>query len=130
VTFGALVSNLRSERGWTQRELAEKLEMHPNHVSRMEKNRMRPRRSTVEKVAEVFELEVDDVQATVDADESEDHPLLPQLASEDPELAHLLGKVPQLDEDQRQALRVFLRSMLTCQQLQKLANGKNFSLAS
>ena len=119
-TIGRLIFQLRKERGWTQKELAEQLEMHPNHVSRMEKVKMQPRRSTLERVAEVFGIAIDDVLALAGADTQT---LTQQLSEDDPELAALMSQVPLLGEEQKEALRVFLRSMVTFQRLQTLASG-------
>ena len=82
-TIGRLIFQLRKERGWTQKELAEQLEMHPNHVSRMETDKMQPRRSTLERVAEVFGIAIDDVLALAGADTQT---LTQQLSEDDPEL--------------------------------------------
>tara|TARA_B100000678_G_scaffold108885_1_gene91227 strand:+ start:822 stop:1205 length:384 start_codon:yes stop_codon:yes gene_type:complete len=119
-TIGRLIFQLRRERGWTQKDLAEKTEMHPNHVSRMEKDKMQPRRSTLEKIAEVFEIGVEDLLALAEKDT---RVLGQQLSEEDPELAALMSQVPLLTDEQKEALRVFLRSMVTCQRLQTLASG-------
>lgn len=94
--------------------------MHPNHVSRMEKDKMQPRRSTLEKIAEVFEISIEDLLALAEKDT---RALGQQLSEEDPELAALMSQVPLLTEEQKEALRVFLRSMVTCQRLQTLASG-------
>ena len=94
--------------------------MHPNHVSRMEKDKMQPRRSTLEKIAEVFEIGVEDLLALAEKDT---RVLGQQLSEEDPELAALMSQVPLLTDEQKEALRVFLRSMVTCQRLQTLASG-------
>jgi transcriptional regulator with XRE-family HTH domain len=114
--FGRTIERLRIERGWSRAELAEKLEMHPNHVGRWEKNQMKPRPKAVEKMAELFEVTVGELLA-VDQ-------VPGRLAQEDPELAELLAQVPVLDEEQRGALRLFLRSMITCRKLQDLASGR------
>ena len=94
--------------------------MHPNHVSRMEKDKMQPRRSTLEKIAEVFKISIEDLLALAEKDT---RALGQQLSEEDPELAALMSQVPLLTEEQKEALRVFLRSMVTCQRLQTLASG-------
>lgn len=115
--FGKNIERLRLERGWSRAELAEKLEMHPNHVGRWEKNQMKPRIKVVEKMAQLFDTTVSELMAL--------EPQLPaRLAQEDPELAELLTQVPTLDDEQRGALRLFLRSMITCRQLQDLATGR------
>ena len=119
-TIGELLLRLRKERGWTQKELAEKTKIHPNHIGRIEKGRLQPRRSTLEAFANVFETDVDDLQALAGMNE---RGLARQLSEEDPDLAALMSQVPLLEDEQKSALRVFLRSMVTCQRLQSLASG-------
>lgn len=96
-------------------QLAEKMEMSPNHVCRLEKDRMRPRQKAIERLAELFEVPVGRLLAP-----EQDVP--PRLLREDPELAQLLAQVSELGEEQRGALRMILRSMLTCQQLEHLVS--------
>ncbi len=117
IAIGETVTRLRSERGWTQKELAERLGMHPNHVSRMEKDKMQPRRSTLEKLAEVFDVDPSVFQHGGEA-------TITTLAQEDPELAELVAQISLLDKEQRQALRTTLRSMLMCRKFKNLATGE------
>ena len=107
-TIGRLIFQLRRERGWTQKDLAEKTEMHPNHVSRMEKDKMQPRRSTLEKIAEVFEIGVEDLLALAEKDT---RVLGQQLSEEDPELAALMSQVPLLTDEQKDAILAFLLTL-------------------
>jgi len=88
--------------------------MHPNHVGRWEKNLMRPRTKALEKLAEVFGVTLDELTAS-------ENEVSAQLAKEDPELADLVVQIPSLDQEERAALRLFLRSMLTCKQMEQLA---------
>lgn len=121
MSFGRTIERLRLERGWSRAELAEKLEMHPNHVGRWEKNQMKPRIKVVEKMAQLFDTTVSELMAL-------DSPVSAVLLQEDPELAELLTQVPTLDDEQRGALRLFLRSMITCRQLQELAGGRRLPI--
>ncbi len=111
MTLGQRIAMLRKEKSWTQSELAEKLQMNANHVSRWEKDRIEPRRKVLLLLAEVFGVTIDDLMPA--------KPVFP-VSQCDPELSELMIKVSDLGEEQRKALRVVLRSMLTCQQLEKL----------
>jgi len=118
MSLGTTIARLRKEKGWTQVELAEAVEMHPNHINRLEKDRIQPRPKTLEKFAEVLGVSADILTAAASGD-------LPSgIAKDDPELADLLTQVPLLDEEQRQALRTFLRSMVACQQVQMITSGR------
>lgn len=120
-TIGELLFRLRKERGWTQKELAEKIEIHPNHIGRIEKGGLQPRRATLEAFAKVFGTDVEDLLILAGVNE---RGLARQLSEEDPDLAALMSQVPLLEDEQKDALRVFLRSMVTCQRLQSLASGR------
>ncbi len=120
-TIGEYLFRLRKEKGWTQKELAEKTAIHPNHLGRIEKGRLQPRRSTLEALAKVFGTQLEDLQALAGMNE---RGLARQLSEEDPDLAALMSQVPLLEDEQKDALRVFLRSMVTCQRLQSLASGR------
>lgn len=120
-TIGELLFRLRKERGWTQKDLSEKSNVHANHIGRIEKGKMQPRRSTLEAFANVFGTDVEDLQALAGVNE---RGLARQLSEEDPDLAALMSQVPLLEDEQKDALRVFLRSMVTCQRLQSLASGR------
>jgi transcriptional regulator with XRE-family HTH domain len=41
---GTEIKSLRTQRGWTQRELADRLGLAPNHVAQLERNQRRVRR--------------------------------------------------------------------------------------
>ncbi len=121
--LGQTITKLRQQRGWTHAELADKLGMHPNHVGRWEKNQMRPRSKTLEKLAALFGIGIDELMAS-------ENELSAQISKEDPELAELVVQIPTLGQDEKAALRLFLRSMLTCKQLENLAlRGKSLRTA-
>lgn len=115
MSLGKAIARLRIKKGWTQRELAEHAEMHQNHINRLENDRMRPRPRTLEKLAEVLDSSAEELVAA----ESQNPP---DWAGDDPELAELLTQIPMLDEEQRQALRTFLRSMVTCQEVRRVTS--------
>ena len=52
------VSTLRTERGWTQKDLADRAGLPQSHISRIECERLSPSRKTVEKLAVAFGIEV------------------------------------------------------------------------
>ncbi len=113
MTLGKTIAKLRTHRGWTQAELATKLEMATAHVNRLERDRIQPRAKTVDKLAEVFNISREELLSALEAS-------VEPLAGQDPELSELLGQLSLLDDDQRQALRTFLRSMIACQQISKI----------
>lgn len=120
MSFGKTLARLRKEKGWTQPQLADMLEMNANHVSRWETDRIMPRKRALEKISEVFDVPIHDLMGPPEPSNGS-----PRLAKEDPELAELVMQIAKLGEEQRKALRTVLRSMLTCQQLEQLvASGR------
>ena len=113
-TLGKRIAQLRQDRGWTQKELADKAGITQNHVSRVEKDRMKPRRSTLKGLAEAFEIRVEDLEALAEVPDTN---IEERLAKDDPDLAALISQIPLLSEEQKEALRVTLRSMIAHQKV-------------
>lgn len=113
-TLGKRIAQLRQDRGWTQKELADKAEITQNHVSRIEKDRMKPRRATMKGLAEAFGIRVEDLEALAEVPDSN---IEERLAKDDPDLAALISQIPLLSEEQKEALRVTLRSMIAHQKV-------------
>jgi transcriptional regulator with XRE-family HTH domain len=119
-TLGTRISQLRQDRGWTQKELAAKAEITQNHVSRIEKDRMQPRRSTLTGIAHAFGIEVEDLEALVQVP---DKNIEERIAKDDPDLAALISQIPLLSSDQKDALRVTLRSMIAYQKVRQVTGA-------
>ena len=117
MSFGSMVARLRTEHGWTQAQLAERLEMHPQHVYRLEKDRYRPRPKTLERLSQVLEVTPDVLTASIGRS------IPTGLLQEDGELSDLLTQIQVLDDEKKSALKTFLKALLTCQQVQRLAGG-------
>lgn len=119
MTLGEKISHLRKLKGWTQTQLAEQIEMNPNHISRWEKNRVRPRRKILEQLSVLFGVPHDEF---IPRNEVPEVPSFnqPRLEQQDPELAEMIQKLSLLGEEHRRALRIVLRSMLTCEKLEQL----------
>ena len=117
MSLGTTIARLRTEQGWTQTQLAERLEMHPQHVYRLEKDRYHPRPKTIEKLSQALGVKTDILTAAMDSG------IPTGLTQEDPELSDLMAQVTILDQDKKGALKIFLKALLTCQQMQRLAGG-------
>lgn len=115
MSVGKMITRLRTEKGWTQAQLAERLGMHAQHVHRLEKGRYQPRPSTLERLAEALEVSPDVFLA------SRDQSIPTSITLEDDELAGLMAQVPVLDSDKRHALKTFLKALFAYQQIQKIA---------
>ena len=60
-TLGMMISSLRKERGMTQLELAEKMGVTDKAVSKWERDLSFPDINSIPKLAEVFEISVDEL---------------------------------------------------------------------
>ena len=60
-TLGMMISSLRKERGMTQAELAEKMGVTDKAVSKWERDLSFPDINSIPKLAEVFEVSVDEL---------------------------------------------------------------------
>lgn len=59
MSLGNKIKKLRKEKHWSQLELAEKLEVHVTHISRLETDRYNPSLELLKKLAELFEVTTD-----------------------------------------------------------------------
>lgn len=62
-SLGERISWLRKQRGWTQSEFAEKIGVHARHVTRIERDKMKPTATTLGRLAEACEISLDDLLA-------------------------------------------------------------------
>ncbi|MBT9583017.1 helix-turn-helix transcriptional regulator [bacterium] len=108
---GNTIALLRRDKGLTQAELAEKLEVTQSVVARWEKNQVQPRTKALEKIAQALEIPL---TSLLSGGYSKVAIRLSEV--DDPELADLLGQVDKLNERERDALKVFMRAIL--QQIQ------------
>ena len=60
-TLGMMISSLRKEKGMTQLELAEKMRVTDKAVSKWERDLSFPDINSIHKLAEIFEVSVDDL---------------------------------------------------------------------
>lgn len=123
MTLGRKIEFLRKERGWTQAQLADQLTMTAHHVSRWENDRIRPRDKALGKLAELFEVSVEELLAA----KKDTHP---DLAASDPELASMVAELARLDDEQRFVIKHVLRSMLTCRQMEQLVSQSRLKIAN
>ena len=114
--LGLRISQLIHEKGWTQSQLANKVGISQNHVSRLEKNKMTPRRGTLESLADALEVRLEDLESLALVP---DKNIGDRLAQEDPDLAILVSQIPLLTEEQKHALRITLRSMIGFQKVRE-----------
>lgn len=115
MTLGQKIREIRKAKGWTQKELAERLGMTTAQISRWEHDHVTPRVKNLQDLAGVFEISEDDFQDL--------RPAPPiQMFNEDPELLEIVTQLNTLSGDQRKAVKMVIQSMVTCRRLQDLAS--------
>lgn len=112
---GTTIAMLRKNKGLTQAELAEKLDVTQSVVARWEKNQVQPRVKAMEKIASTLEVSMDTLA-------SGDYGKFAVRLSEvnDLELVELLGQIHQLNDRERDAVKVVLKAILHQVQISNL----------
>ena len=111
VTVGKKIKALRKERGWTQGDLAEKLGVKPQNISRYEKDRVQPRESTLALFADVFDLPVSEFTTLA---------VPMEFSSLDPELADYVRLIPTLPEKDQFVIKRVLKALINEKKVQNL----------
>lgn len=65
--IGSVIEQLRSERGWSQDELADKTGTTKSNLSRIEKNKQWPRPELLDAISQAFEVKVYQLFAMAEA---------------------------------------------------------------
>lgn len=117
LSIGEKIAQLRRERNWTQRELADKAGVTQNQVSRIEKGKSRPRTSTLETFAEALGVSVEDLENNPIFEK--ENPVA-QMAQEDPDMAALFAQISLLSPKQREAIKITLSSMISYQKVRQV----------
>lgn len=96
-TLGERITRLRKLRNWTQEELARRVGLHAAHLSRIEKDRMRPKPANIARFAEVFGISIEEL-APAEAE---------PLELQDETMLRAFHQAQKLDpEDRRMILRM------------------------
>jgi transcriptional regulator with XRE-family HTH domain len=111
MSLGKQIVKLRMQKQWKQKDLAELVGVDPRHLVRWEYDRSRPRQKAIEKLAEVLGVSVAELLSEADKN--------PLSQITDPELKDLVENIPSLNPSKQEALKIVLRDMLTCQQINK-----------
>lgn len=69
--LGAYIKALRSERGWSQQEVADRADVHRLTIIRIENAETRPSFETLSKIANAFDCSLKDLMVTSSSDRSE-----------------------------------------------------------
>ena len=104
---GHHIARVRKLRRWTQKELADKLNVNASMVSRWEKGQIYPKEAQIEQIAEALKVKTDELNLPKSASVA---PLVSM--GKDLELLALLEQISALDEGDKQALKAVVQAMI------------------
>lgn len=109
------IKALRTEKGWTQGELAIKLGSDARMISQYEKGKSTPSVEYVIKFAEIFDVSIDYLLV-------ENAPRINLNQSIDRKLIESLGEIDKLSEDDRNSIIHIIKSLVTQNKVKDLIN--------
>jgi transcriptional regulator with XRE-family HTH domain len=115
MNLGEKIKKLRKERKWSQVELAEKLNIHVTHVSRIETERFTPSLDLLKKLSGVFEV-------TTDYLVFEDMENIGPFNFKDKSLYEKMKLLDELEEKDRDVIHGVIDTFLVKQQMRNVLN--------
>ncbi len=117
MNLGENVKTVRKQKGWTQRELAERIESDASYINRIETGKLNPSIAALERIADALECSIDRlVKGKVKAAE---------IQIRDKDLSERMRLLDSLDEDDRKAMTHIIDALLTKKRIRELLNGEN-----
>ncbi len=113
MSLGTKIVMLRKQKGMSQGNLADRLSIHQSMVTRWEKDKVIPKRETLVKLAQIFEVKPEELLGADTSFRSAAYSL------EDPKLTELLGQLNRLSPKDLEALKSVLEAMLTRARVQE-----------
>ena len=112
MSFGKRIKEIRTRQKVSQEELATKIGIHANHLSRYERDVTLPSIEVVKKIAQALEVSIDLlVFGKQDAETSID----------DKELVKLFKNIEQFSQEDKSVVKTLLDAFITKRKVQKLA---------
>lgn len=115
MSIGNKLKQLRQERGWSQAQLAKKLDVHQKQISGYERNLHVPKTDVIVKIARLFNISLDYLVQ----DERDD---LPAVKIGDRDLLRRLEKIDRLSEHDKTTIKEILDAFILKNQFQRLAS--------
>jgi transcriptional regulator with XRE-family HTH domain len=111
------IRKLRKEKGWSQTQLAHKLGIHPQNVSRYERGPITPSTEAISKFAEVFGVSVDYLLNDNFEDSS-------AYKIKDKQLQKYLEEVDNLNEKDKELVKGLIEAVLVKDKVKDLIEKK------
>ncbi|MCA9793015.1 MAG: helix-turn-helix transcriptional regulator [Candidatus Eremiobacteraeota bacterium] len=113
MTLGDRLRELRKQRGWTQKETAEKLGVHVRHYNRYENDQVEPPSKALKALAQLFEMTVEELLEANAREHFES--LIP-----DAELFEQFQEVARLEKEDRDAVKRILSALIMNRKMQTM----------
>ena len=112
------IKTLRMEKNWSQKELAEKLEIHPVNMTKLEQGKNAPSVETLIKLSQIFNVSIDYILS--DEVQNRDSAIL-----KDKQLLEAFAQVERMDEDSKETVKELLDAFILKTQLSTQLNKSN-----
>lgn len=107
------LKKLRTERNWTQAQLAERLGIDQRNISRYETAAIQPTNRTLQRFADTFEMSLEELLFAGGE----------QVSVDDPELKQMFQEIASLPEAQRNAVKMVLEMICKQNRIQQMLAG-------
>jgi len=112
MSFGKRLKEVRTSKKISQEELASRVSIHANHLSRYERDLSMPSIEVVKKIAEALEISID---ALVFGEQK------PDQIINDKELINLFRGIEQFSNEDKAIVKTLIDAFITKRKIQKLA---------
>jgi transcriptional regulator with XRE-family HTH domain len=104
MTIGEKIRKLRKEKGWSQNQLAQKIDINTRNISLYESGKATPSSETVQKLANLFNVSTD----YLFNNEPEN---IASMGIKDKSLISLFEEIDKMTEDEKNAVRIFVEAI-------------------
>jgi transcriptional regulator with XRE-family HTH domain len=109
------IKKLRQQKGWSQTQLANKMGVRSQHISRYERGNSNPSAETLSKFAEIFGVSVDYLL-------SEDEETTNTYKIKDKQLQRYFEEVDNLDDEDKNAIKNLIDAVLIRKKVKNLTS--------
>jgi transcriptional regulator with XRE-family HTH domain len=120
MTIGEKIHKLRKEKGWSQNQLAQKIDINTRNISLYESGKAVPSSETVQKLANLFNVSTD----YLFNDEPEN---IASTGIKDKSLIPLFEEIDNMNMEEKNAVRVFVEAIAFKRKVKSLENRGVFA---